>query len=68
MTDTKVAKISLSGDVEGAIIQTCDTYGEDGYMLQGIVSATHINAALLVFQKYASQDPTTTSSGSPLPG
>lgn len=65
MIETKVVKISLSGDVEGAIRQTCDIYGADGWRLQGTVTVAHVNASLLIFQKYATADPTTTSAGGP---
>lgn len=61
MIDTKVVKISLSADVEGTIVQTCGIYGADGWRLGGVITVVELNHALLIFQKYASTDPTTTS-------
>ena len=61
MIETKVVKISLSADVEGTIIQTCDIYGADGWRLGGVITVVALNHALLIFQKYAIADPTTTS-------
>jgi hypothetical protein len=58
---TKIAKVSLSGDVEMAIQETCDIYEAAGFVLRGITAITIANSALLVFQK-PDQDPVTSTS------
>jgi hypothetical protein len=59
MIETKVVKIFLTGNLAEIITETCGIYGADGWLLGGVIPFAH--EALLIFQKYASQDPTTTS-------
>ena len=59
MIETKVVKIFLTGNLEETITETCEIYGADGWRLGSVISFAH--EALLIFQKYSSDDPTTTS-------
>jgi len=49
---TTIAKVSLSGDVEKAIKETCDIHEAADYALRGTVTVVEANAVLLIFHKW----------------